>query len=204
MASGENLHVVKTCIDSLETPCGTICIMDEAGGKLPFSLRENPYRPDYCYAEVKGIEREIQTKTNYLIVVDPTSLRYGETYRIALTGTPLAWGDSDERRVCVSGIANGYSIALGAYDPNEKEKLRQGYGHSKEAGTQTRQAALGALVFEKEDFVRYDIEMLDDASGFRFRRIDDDRREITFPVAWVKNVSGEEEKCQSAVEFWTT
>lgn len=204
MAEPEKLREVKPCIDSLATPCGRICIVDAAGNKVPFSLLENPYRPACHYADADGVERELQTDTNYLIAVDPALLRRGETYRITLPGKILAWGDSDERTVCVSGMANGYSIALGAYDPNEEEKMRQAEQYSQEIGAWERHVIIEPPTWEERNFVRYDVAMLEDESGFRFHRIDDDSREITFPVAWIKNIPGAEIDCQAAVELWTT
>ena len=132
MAELEKLRRVKPCIDSLATPCGCICIVDAAGNKAPFSLRENPYRPACHYNDADGVEREPQTDTNHLIMVGPALLRRGETYRITLSEKILALGNSDERTICVSGMANGYSIAIGAYDPNEEEKMRQAERYSRD------------------------------------------------------------------------
>lgn len=191
-------------INRLSTPCGEISVVDGQGRKCRFSVRNNPYQTDYRLFCGTGRERVLHTETNFLLCVPASELRLGETCQVRLTGTRLGFGGSDEHTEAVSGSANGCSIAIGAYDPNDDEKQRQAYEYSQQQGFLARRMILPPPQYDKSRFVGYEVDMLEDYSGFRFRRLEKTVQEICFTVAWV---ACEPEHCteyEAAVEFWTT
>lgn len=197
-------------IDCLNTPCGDITITDENENKFMFSVEENPYRPDYYLFYGTENEKTINTDTNYMIYIDVDDLQVGHYYKIHLSDCKLHYGDSDEHTVAVSGIYDGYSIAIGAYDPNDDEKMHQAY-----ARLHKEKKSHHNIKYDKSRFVRYEIDMLGDYSGFVFRLLDKSEKNIKFPVAWIENNYTSfmdyyendeyyEHHYLAAVENWTT
>ncbi|MDE6731692.1 MAG: hypothetical protein K2J77_02290 [Oscillospiraceae bacterium] len=192
-------------IDALPTPCGEITVVDENNRRHRFSVRKNPYSPDYQMFYSTENEKSINTDTNYLLCVCADDLVLQQTYKICLTGTALHYGDSDEHTEAVSGTANGYSIAIGAYDPNDDEKIRQAYEYSSAQGYLAQKRLVSPPQYDESRFEQYDVEMLEDYSGFSFRLLERSVKEITFRVAWVKhNEDVESSEYEAAVELWTT
>ena len=189
-------------IDFLSTPCGEITVTDEDGKRCVFSVKQNPYRPDWhLFCGTDG-EEILNTDTNYLLCIQASDLVLGRTYKICLTGDPLHFGDSDEHTEAVSGTFNGYSIAIGAYDPNDDEKLDQASRYSKKQGFHGVIVSLSQ--YDESRFVQYDVEMLENYSGFSFRLLENSVQEIKFPIAWVKNKHRNLPDYEAAVELWTT
>lgn len=191
-------------IESLKTPCGTVYIMDEDGNRIPFSLRKNTFDCDYEFESSTGAIKIINTETNYDIVVSSSLLQLRKEYKIVLKGITLEYGASDERTVCVSGKTNGYCIALGAYLPNDDERMNQAYAYSERMGFLANRIIQEPPEFDESKFVQYDADMLEDYSGFRFHLIDYTCKEIAFPIAWIKSEPDDELYYQDAAEFWTT
>ena len=52
--------------------------------------------------------------------------------------------------------------------------------------------------------MQYDVEMLNDYSGFSFHLIDTSLTEIELKVAWIKHRVEHAAEYEAAVEFWTT
>lgn len=191
-------------IRSLSTPCGEITVTDETGALCRFSVRKNLFCPDYNLFYGTEKEEAVNTDTNYEICIHTDDLITGHMYKISLTGCRLQFGDSDEHTEAVSGTWNGYSIAIGSYDPNDAEKLRQADAYSKAQGPLARTGIVLPSQYDESRFVQYDVEMLEDRSGFRFRLIDRSIPEITFSAAWIENKYEDSLEYEAAVEFWTT
>lgn len=194
-------------IDFLSTPCGKIVVKDERGQTCKFSVKKNSYSPDYTMFYGTVHAKVLNTDTNYSLYINIAALELGHTYIIRLEGSELHYGDSDEHTVCVSGTSNGYSIAIGAYDPNDDEKNYQAYENGVKQGME--HMIIDLSEYDESRFEEYDVNMLDDCSGFSFRLIDHSKDWIVFSVAWVKNKYYAEEcesavEYESAVEFWTT
>ena len=189
---------------SLQTPCGDIIIEDDRGNRIPFGIERNGF--DCSYDIMNGIapQRPVNTDTNYLIVIDASVLQLGCEYKIFLEGTKLNYGDSDERTECVSGCSNGYCIALGCYSPNDDEKMKQAYDYSEKKGVLKYKFIEMPPKYDESKFIGYDVEMMDDCSGFQFHMITNHFSEITFTVAWIKSEPGYEDEYEGAVQFWTT
>ncbi|MCH5193888.1 MAG: hypothetical protein J1F11_08010 [Oscillospiraceae bacterium] len=169
-------------IDCLTTPCGDITVTDENDNRCRFSVGENPYRPDQYLFYGTENEKTINTDTNYMICIDVDDLQVGARYKVRLSGCKLHYGDSDEHTTAVSGISNGYSIAIGSYDPNDDEKVSQAYAY-----LQKEKASQHDIRYDESKFVRYEIDMLGDCSGFVFKMLDNSEKDIKFPVAWIEN-----------------
>ena len=189
-------------ITSLETPCGEIIVTNQNNQRCRFSIKKNPYCPDYhlFYGTIK--EKTFNTDTNYLLCINTDDLKLKHIYKVYLSSGNLHFGDSDEHTEAVSGTLNGYSIAIGAYDPNDDEKMRQAEKYSSENGFS------GVIIpppqYDESRFVEYDVEMLKDYSGFYFRLLDHSIQEIRFPIAWIKNEYEGQLEYEAAVELWTT
>lgn len=190
-------------IDCLPTPCGEVVVLDERGQKVPFSLRNNPYNP--VYTLFRGTERAVpvQQDTNYLLCLNTNRLLPGMRYRVCLLGMALHPGDSDEHTVSLSGTVAGYSIAIGAYDPNDEEKVRQDMLYTKSLGYKEPCAILPAPQYDESRCRGYMLEQLPD--HFAFRLLDQSIKEISFPIAWLRH---EYEEAAAdyldAVELWVT
>lgn len=191
-------------IDSLPTPCGEITVTDGTGSRIRFSVKANPFRPDYHLFYGTEKEEAINTDTNYLICIQSCDLIKSHVYKICLTGSQLQYGDSDEHTEAVSGTSSGYSIAIGACDPNDDEKMKQAYEHSEKHGFLAHNIIVSPSRYDESQFVQYDVEMLTDHSGFSFHLIESSIEEISFPVAWIKNRYKNLLDYEAAVEFWTT
>lgn len=188
----------------LKTPCGDILVVDENNTYIPFHIRKNTFDCSYDFENAAGKTEVINTDTNYSLVIETASLKYGTYYRIYMPDTKLEYGDSDERTECVSGCINGYCIAIGAYSPNDDEKMEQAYDYSEKMGYLKQRFIQDPPSFDESKFTKYDVEMLNDKSGFLFHLIDDKCSEIVFKVAWISSQVGEEIHYEGAVQFWTT
>ena len=167
-------------IDCLTTPCGDITVTDENGKKIVFSVEKILYdiEPDLF----PGIDEKeiIDLDTKYEINIDVDDLKVGQSYKICLTGSKLGDGGSDEYWWAVSGTSNGYSIAIGAYDPNDHE-------------------------VDKSKYESYSLERLYDYSGFVFHMLDKSAKCVFFDVIWIKNKkAGLEAEYESVVECFAT
>lgn len=188
----------------LRTPCGNILVVDEDNTYIPFHIEKNKFDCDYEFENAEGKTKVINTDTNYALVIKTSSLKYGTRYQIYMTDTKLEFGDSDERTECVSGCSNGYCIAIGAYSPNDDEKQEQAYAYSKKMGFLKHRFIQDPPTFDESKFTKYDVERLDDNSGFSFHLIDDKCSEIRFYVAWIRSEKSYEVHYEGAVQFWTT
>ncbi len=186
-----------TITDKLITPCGCITVTGPEGETVPFAVRKNGF--DETYESFSG--RLHHTGHNYIIALSTSSLQAGRTYRIALSGTQLDIGCSDDCIECISGTANGYAVAIGAIDYNIYRKIDQLSAHAKKHNIDFNLSMLNSISFDRSEFVRYDVARLEDCSGFSFELLDENWNEIIFPVAWIKDDHGEGEE---AVRFWTT
>ncbi len=183
-------------IDRLITPCGEVVVTDEKGERVLFSVRRYGFAPYRIFVGTPD-EQVIEPIANYEICIDSRRLRLGERYRIRMSGIRLEFGGADERTIGVVGTANGYSLGLGAYDPNDEEKMDQDIAASEDR-----------LLYDKSRFVQYDLEMLPDFSGFSFELLDRSVAELRFPVAWIGNPRPENARFrdayEGAVNCWTT
>ena len=200
MKSGNDNYIT----DNLQTPCGVIYVVDEAGKRIPFSVCKNSFDCDYEFESSSGITKKINTDTNFSLMIKTSDLKLHAENRIYLDGIPLDFGCSGERVECVSGGNNGWFIAIGAYSPNDEEKTHQSYLYSKKSGYYEQGYIVEPMKYDESKFEWYDVEMLEDKSGFLFWLIDTKREYIFFNVAWIKCEPDDEWHYEAAVQFWTT
>lgn len=181
---------------SFPSPCGSITVKDDRGCYIPFDVRSSGF--ETAFEADSG--RVYNTPDNYIIAVPACRLRKGTVYRIALEGISLSVGCTDECSECVVGSGNGCSIAIGGSDPNEREKYSQFLAHrTSDALPYTITADFD---YDRSRFVRYDLRILPDCSGFRFELMDDSCEEIVFLAAWLETCAGIEGDTEDAVQFW--
>ena len=195
---------MKDDLKELSTPCGAITVVDAHHNRVPFTLRKNLFDCPYHFKDSAGNTVTLSTDTNYNLVIKASDLTKGAVYRITLEGTQLEYGDADEHTECVSGCSNGYCIAIGTWLPNDDEQLRQAYEYSEKIGCLKHGSLIYPPQYDTSKFVKYDVEMSDDCSGYSFYLIDDTVSELTFPVAWIKSNGIDDLEYESAVQFWTT
>ncbi len=191
-------------ITKLETPCGVITVSDSSGNLIPFSLKPSTYNVPYEVYVDNNPTIVLTPEQNLHICISPSDIEKNKEYFIILEGTPLHFGGSDERSVCVTGSSNGYSIGLGAYIHNEEERDHQAYLFSKKMGYYEKGFIQDPPHFDESTFEWFDTEMLEDKQGFVFHRIDDTPKDIIFTTAWLSNELASADECEGAVDFWTT
>ena len=195
---------MKENLKELVTPCGVMTIVDKNSNCIPFTVRKNLFDCPYSFKNAQGETVTLHTDTNYEIVIKTSDLEKGVMHQILLKGTQLVYGDSDEHTECISGCSNGYCIAIGAWLPNDDEKLRQAEEYSEKMGFLKHNLIVEPHQYDTSKFREYDVEMLDDSSGYSFYLIDDTISEIFFSVAWIKSNGVDDLKYESAVQYWTT
>lgn len=179
----------------LPTPCGSITVTGPDGEFIPFTVRKNGF--DATYESFSG--RLHRTEHNHIIAVASSSLKIGRLYRVALSGTQLEPGQSDECTECVCGEKNGWAIAIGAIDHNSWRKTEQTVACARANNLDLHLPLRSSTAFDRSEFVRYDVARLKDSSGFSFELLDGTWEETVFPVAWMEDDHGEGKE---AVQFW--
>lgn len=82
--------------------------------------------------------------------------------------------------------------------------MKQAYDYSEKKGVLKYKFIEMPPKYDESKFIGYDVEMMDDCSGFQFHMITNHFSEITFTVAWIKSEPGYEDEYEGAVQFWTT
>lgn len=190
-------------LKKLVTPCGIVTIADKSNNCIPFTVRKNQFDHPYEFKDAQGKMVKLSTNTNYELVIKTSDLAKGIEYRIMLKGAQLEYGDADEYVECISGCLNGYCIAIGAWLPNDDEKLRQAEEYSEKMGFLKYNSIVEPPQYDTSRFKEYDVEMSDDRSGYSFYLIDDTISEISFSIAWIKSNGVDDLEYESAVEYWT-
>ena len=180
----------------LPTPCGSITVRDDRNNLLPFAARASGFETAF----IADSGTVFNTPHKFVIALSASRLEQGRAYRIALEGIPLAVGAADECNECVAGSGAGHSIAIGGADPNEPEKYSQYLAHR--SADEPPYSITAEYDFDRSSFVRYDLHILPDCSGFRFERLDEQCDEIVFFAAWIETRPGIENETEDAVQFW--
>lgn len=167
-------------IKRFSTPCGDITITDN-NTPLNFSVCRSPLdRESWAFY---GSDNAYKFKVNddYELHISTGNLTTNRVYKISLCGNiKMNYGDSDEYTEAVAGTENGFSISIGAYDPNANEKLSQHY--------KAHQSNAEFTGYDKSLFTEYEITRLSDCSGYSFALLDNFTiKEIVFKSAWIKH-----------------
>lgn len=196
--------MISGFIDELRTPCGKITIEDRSGKKLKFTLGFNPFNNNYDIHddENSNIVDSINTKTNYKIVIPVDKLQTEEQYNLRFDGGKLEYGSGDEHTTSLVGTFDGYSVGIGAYDPNDELKEEQIWNYSKRKGYLAERTLITPPEYDERNFINYTVDSLEDMTGFTFKIYDYGFEEVCFNVAWIENSEYESGLYESALDFW--
>ena len=186
-------------IESLATPVGTFLVTD-GEKRLRFSVAKNGLSSPYSYDLPDN--GEIQTETNYDIVIDTNTLETGKIYRIIFTSGKWNYCDSDEHTVCFSSIIDDWIVGIGAFDPNDFEKTKQQFEYSERIGTLKQHIRTEPEHYDESKFSEFTVEALNNCNGFEFKLIDRMIPYVWFKVAWIQITKYASEDYQSALGLW--
>ncbi len=191
-------------ITMLETPIGDIAVT--CGRNLiPFSVSHNLFNVPYdIYDDVGNIIDTIQTDTNYTIEIDVNNLNVGEWCGIYLLAIEMDYCASDERTIAYSITKDGWTVGIGAYNPNEDDEDEQAWNYSREKGYLEKNFVMPPPVYDETNMNRYRIEVSDDKQGFIFKLLDKNFEKICFDVAWIRHKKYESVDYEDAIGFWLT
>lgn len=190
-------------IDKLITPIGSIIVTCE-GSPITFSVERNSfYVPYEIYSDNHHTVTDIlQTEANYDIVISTAALEIGKTYEIRFDGGTLNTNCGDEHTLSLTGTFNGYSIGLGAYNPNDNEELEQAYQYSEKNGCLKKHVIQMPPQFDESRFINYALKILDDMTGYSFKLIDKSAEYIYFKAACIRNGYLDALYYEDALDFW--
>lgn len=187
-------------IIKLETPVGYFFVTD-GKNNIPFSVQKNNFNVPYEVYDNKEIIGELNTDTNYDLVIDVNDIKIGSCYYIKFSVGNLSFGGSDEHTESIVTTINNWSVGIGAYNPNDDEELEQAaiYTGNDKGYIQY------PPVFDETKFVRYSLSSpFEHSDGFEFKLLDYSYPEITFKVAWIENDRFDKETYEDAISFWIT
>ncbi|MBE7050936.1 MAG: hypothetical protein E7394_09290 [Ruminococcaceae bacterium] len=188
-------------ITELKTPVGYFYVSD---GKenIPFSIRKNTFDvPYHIYNDDNHIIGELNTETNYDLVLDVNILKTDCYYHVAFSNGMFYFGGSDEHTESIVATVDKWSIGIGSYNPNDDEELEQAIFYTgKEKG-----CIQYPPTFDETKFVRYIVSSASESTGgFEFKLLDYSYPEIVFKVAWIENNKYDKETYEDALDFWLT
>ena len=173
-------------LSELHTPCGILRCCDQENNSIPFS--SSPPEREYdtaVYDEIKSDWVKVIPEYQATISVATEGLEVGKTYTLRLYGEyEYHFGASDENAVANIITCNGYSLSLGAYDPNDEAKDRQWVPVYKDG---VRVGARPPEEYDTSEFRGYVLSILPDWSGYSFRLSDYSLQEVIFRIAWIKH-----------------
>lgn len=188
-------------ITELETPVGYFFVTDEKI-RIPFSIRKNTFDAPYqIYGDNRQVIEELNTETNYDLIIDINNLKIGCYYYIGFSNGTFHFGGSDEHTESVVLTTERWSVGIGSYNPNDDEELEQAIFYTgKDTGYIQYPPA-----FDETKFVRYTVSSANESTeGFNFKLLDYSYPEIVFKVAWIENAKYDKELYEDALDFWLT
>jgi hypothetical protein len=198
-----NDDLILTNITELKTPIGIITVKC-LGKYIPFDVVPGIFSSDYeIYSEDnKTILTHIFADANYQIRIATSNLIIEAEYIIKFDGGTFHYNSGDEHTISLTGTFGGYSLGLGAYDPNDDEKVEQAYAYSKEKGLLGKKFIMEPSKYDTRGFVQYYLDVLDEMAGYSFTLIDRSCEYIFFPVAWICVNTSDDDTFEAAIDFW--
>ena len=112
-------------ITELETPVGYFFVSD-GNVNVPFSIRKNSFNVPYqIYADNQQVIDELNTETNYDLVIDVNNLKTELYYTIGFSRGTFSYGGADEHTESIVTTIDNWSLGIGAYNPNDEEEIEQ-------------------------------------------------------------------------------
>lgn len=177
----------------LTTPCGEFLIEDADGNPVPLIIWQVPR--ELMREDDSGEEHNLAIQTNYFLFIETRDLEIGNQYSIRLPDANFESTEDERFRVLWKTI-NGYSIALGSALPNDDEKHRQVFAKMEAEG---KSLYRDTREYDESQFTQYDVEYLDDMSGFAFHLINNTVPQIIFSLAWIESEPDQQESYEDAV-----
>ena len=182
------MNFIYKGIDALQTPVGCFTVSN-GNERIRFSVARNCYDMPYGVYDhaSQTVIGKIHTDTNYHILIDTSKLNIGTTYTVAFSSGIWGYCDSDEHTACYSTIIGNWAVGIGAYDPNDEEKLDQALKYSEKTGLLKKNRIIEYPdQFDESLFTSHTIEFSPDLRGFEFKILDKSLAEISFEVAWIQ------------------
>lgn len=164
-----NEDLIFSNVTDLKTPIGIITVKC-LGKYIPFDVVSGIFSSDYeIYDEDnKTILTHIFADANYQIRIATSNLKIEENYIIKFDGGTFHYNSGDEHTTSLTGTFRGYSLGLGAYDPNDNKKMEQAYVYSKEKRFLKQKFIMEPSKYDTSEFVQYSLDVLDEMSGLFF------------------------------------
>ncbi|MDE6501418.1 MAG: hypothetical protein K2L10_04990 [Ruminococcus sp.] len=178
-------------IKDLITPVGNFSVYYE-DKKIPFSVIRNNF--DIPYGE-------INISDTYYILISTSDLEIGSVYRVVFSCGEWEFEASDEHTYCYCSVIENWAVGIGAYDPNDDEKIAQIFQYSKLNSFNTLRCP---DKYDESKFISHIIEPLPENNGYSFRMLDKSQEDIQFPVAWIEINEYSAETYKNALGFWLT
>lgn len=190
-------------LTELKTPVGIITV-ECLGERIHFDVVSGIFSSSYGIyaADNKTLVDRIFTDANYQICIAISDLKVGMNYTLKFHGGTLHYNAGDEHTISLTGTFGEYSLGLGAYDPNDDEKVEQAYAYSKEKGYLERKFIMEPPQYDTDNFVQYSLKVLESMSGYYFKLLDRSFEYIYFPVAWIFVHTFDADTYESAIDFW--
>lgn len=173
---------------AIQTPCGILRCTGRAGRELPFDVQ--PITKQYAAAVWDLITEAwipVTPVQQCEILIDTALPEIGETVTVRMeSDQQYRFGASDENAVCNVVTAAGFSLSLGAYDPNDAEKDRQWipvYQNGVRVGANPPEQ------YDPAKFRGYLLSVLPDWSGFTAKLLDRTLPQIRFRLVWVRHLT---------------
>jgi len=195
---------IMTSVLELNTPVGFITV-ECFGKKVPFDIVNGAFSSEYnIYNESNAnIVAHITAEANYQIRICRSTLKKGAQYTVRFHNGQFQYNGGDEHTISLTGTFGEYALGIGAYDPNDDEKMRQSLNYSDKKGYLAKGIIFDAKSYDTSDFTDYHLDVLDDMSGFTFATIDNGTcNYIYFPTAWIRTGKYDVATYESAVDFW--
>ena len=168
-----------------QTPCGILRCFNSDKNSIPFEIKpvDRVYKT-IVYDEIQSDWIEVSNICQN-ICIPANSLKIGENYTCRLCGNhKYCFGVSDENSISNVVTSDGFSLSLGAYDPNNCEKDRQCipiYDGNVKIGWKPPEH------YNISAFRGYLLSVLPDWSGFSFKILDYSLLEVLLKIAWIKH-----------------
>lgn len=193
-------------LSELQTPCGVLKCSDQSNNTIQFSsIQIEKQYATAVYDEIISDWVQVEPEHQSTITIHTSALNVEEIYILRLYGDyEYQYGASDENAIANVISHNGYSLSLGAFDPNDAEKDRQCvpvYNGSVRIGLKPPEH------YDISKFQGYLLSVLPDWSGYSFKIIDHSLSEVLFRIAWIKHndeLVAEIDHYENAVTLITT
>ena len=174
--------IVSGDTTKLSTPVGSFIVVSDSGEPIMFSV--------------------VQDERSYGVVIDSRKLEIGKIYKIFFTFGNWKFCDLNEHTTCYNTVINDWVVGIGAYDPNDEEKLEQAIEYSKQKGYLEQKFIVYPSKYDEVKFSKYTVDVLEECNGYSFRVFDYSFDNIRFEVAWIQVGELDVDECEEMLGVW--